>query len=82
MQVAFSTLEPTANGILSMLSFVYPGPGFTGTYDWCGGMLRRAYGSPHAFVWEPVWDRANLCLVGWWSLGTARQRVERQPCHV
>jgi cytosine/adenosine deaminase-related metal-dependent hydrolase len=32
-QVSSSTLEPTANGILSMFSFVYPGPGFTGTYD-------------------------------------------------
>lgn len=76
MQVSSSTLEPTVNSILSMFSFVYPGPGFTGTYDWCarGGMLLISayYGSPHAFVRErTVWDRANLCLVGWWSLGTA-----------
>eukprot|EP00879_Flechtneria_rotunda_P018722 GHRR01019647.1.p1 GENE.GHRR01019647.1~~GHRR01019647.1.p1 ORF type:complete len:652 (+),score=259.44 GHRR01019647.1:1236-3191(+) len=34
-----STMSPTVNGTLNLWSKVYPGPGFSGNYNWTGNLL-------------------------------------------
>lgn len=38
MQVSRDTVEPAVSGTLTLYSAWYPGPGFTGTYDWDGAL--------------------------------------------
>jgi hypothetical protein len=38
LQVSSDFLEPAVSGVLTLYSAWYPGPGFTGTYDWDGDL--------------------------------------------
>ncbi|KAF8072517.1 olpB [Scenedesmus sp. PABB004] len=71
-QVRNSTLNPSVAGDLTLFSSVWPGPGFSGCYDWSGALEL----DPNPFV---VWPDAAALLGGAHARRLTAARASSSP---